>query len=39
LTNGENYVEIEVNENTSKVDIIYSIESNNNDIIVITQNG
>jgi hypothetical protein len=34
-----NYVEIEVNENTSKVDLFYSIISNNNDIIVITQNG
>jgi hypothetical protein len=37
ITNAIDYVEIDINENTSKVERIFSIESNNNDIIVITQ--
>ena len=35
----DSYVEVETKANTSKVDLFYSIISNNNDIIVITQNG
>ena len=35
----DSYVEIETKANTTGVDLFYSIISNNNDIIVITQNG
>jgi hypothetical protein len=35
----DSYVEIETKENFTGVDLFYSIISNNNDIIVITQNG
>jgi hypothetical protein len=37
ITNADDYVEIDTKANTSGVAKIYSIESNNNDIIVITQ--
>jgi len=39
ITNGDNYVEVSVKANTSGVLKIYSIESNNNDVIVINQNA
>jgi hypothetical protein len=37
ITNAADYVEVEIRGNFSGVEKIYSIESNNNDIIVITQ--
>jgi hypothetical protein len=37
ITNGADYVEVDTKQNYSGVEKIYSIESNNNDIIVITQ--
>jgi hypothetical protein len=39
ITNGDNYVEVDIKSNTSGVEKIYSIESNNNDVIVITQDA
>ena len=39
ITNGADYVEVSIKANTTGVEKIYSIESNNNDIIVITQNA
>lgn len=39
INNFNNYVEIETKSNTSGVDKIYSITNENNDLIVITQNG
>ena len=39
ITNGVDYVEIDINENTSKVQRIFSIQSNLGDLIVITQEG
>lgn len=39
ITDGENYVEIDIKANTSGVEKLYSIQSNNNDIIVITQDA
>lgn len=39
INNFDNYVEVQIKANTSGVDQIYSIISNRNDIIVITQNG
>ena len=39
ITDGENYVEIQTKQNYTGTQLIYSIESNNNDIIVITQEG
>jgi hypothetical protein len=39
ITNGDNYVEVSIKANTSGVLKIYSIESNNNDVIVITQDA
>ena len=35
----DSYVEVETKANTTGVDLFYSIISNKNDIIVITQNG
>ena len=39
ITDGENYVEIQTKQNYTGTQLIYSIESNNNDIIVITQDA
>jgi len=39
IRNGADYVEVDIKSNTSGVEKIYSIESNNNDIIVITQDA
>jgi hypothetical protein len=39
ITNGADYVEVDIKSNTSGVEKIYSIESNNNDVIVITQDA
>jgi hypothetical protein len=39
ITNGADYVEVDIKANTSGVEKIYSIESNNNDLIVITQDA
>lgn len=39
ITDGANYVEIDIKANTSGVEKLYSIQSNNNDIIVITQDA
>jgi hypothetical protein len=39
ITNGADYVEVSIKANTTGVEKTYSIESNNNDIIVITQNA
>jgi hypothetical protein len=39
ITNSDNYVEVSIKANTSGVEKIYSIESNNNDVIVITQDA
>lgn len=39
ITDGANYVEIDIKSNTSGVEKLYSIQSNNNDIIVITQDA
>jgi hypothetical protein len=39
ITNGADYVEVDTKQNYSGVEKIYSIESNNNDVIEITQNG
>jgi hypothetical protein len=39
INNFDSYVEVETKANTTGVDLFYSIISNNNDIIVITQNG
>jgi hypothetical protein len=39
ITNATDYVEIDIAENTTATELIYSIESNNNDIIVITQDA
>jgi len=39
ITDGAEYVEIDIKANVSGVQKIYSIQSNNNDIIVITQDA
>ena len=39
IRNGADYVEVDIKSNTSGVEKIYSIESNNNDIIVIIQDA
>ena len=39
ITNGDNYVEVSIKNNTTGVQKIYSIESNNNDVIVINQDA
>lgn len=39
ITNGVNYVEVSIKNNTTGVQKIYSIESNNNDVIVINQDA
>lgn len=39
ITNADSYVEVDIKANVSGVQKIYSIESNNNDIIVITQDA
>ena len=39
ITNGVDYVEVDINENTTKGTLYFSIESNLGDIIVITQEG
>ena len=39
ITNADTYVEVSIKANTSGVEKIYSIESNNNDLIVITQDA
>lgn len=39
ITNAADYVEIDINDNSSKAERIFSIESNLGDIIVITQEG
>lgn len=39
INNFNTYVEVEIKANTTGVDQVYSIISNKNDIIVITQNG
>jgi hypothetical protein len=39
ITNGDTYVQVTTKANTTGVAKIYSIESNNNDIIVINQNA
>lgn len=39
ITNGVDYVEVSIKNNTTGVQKIYSIESNNNDVIVITQDA
>jgi hypothetical protein len=39
ITNRLDYVELDINENISGKELIYSVQSNNNDIIVIKQNA
>ncbi len=39
ITNAADYVEVDIKANTSGVEKLYSIESNNNDIIVIKQDA
>jgi len=39
ITNGANYVEVSIKNNTTGALKIYSIESNNNDAIVINQDA
>jgi hypothetical protein len=39
ITNGANYVEVSIKNNTTGALKIYSIESNNNDVIVINQDA
>ena len=39
ITNGADYVEVDTKANTSGAEKIYSIESDNNDLIVIKQNA
>lgn len=39
ITNGVDYVEVSIKNNTTGVQKIYSIESNNNDVIVINQDA
>jgi hypothetical protein len=39
ITDGDNYVELDLKSNTSGAEKIYSIQSNNNDLIVITQDA
>lgn len=39
ITNGADYVQVDTKANTSGVQKIYSIQSNNNDLIVITQDA
>lgn len=39
ITNAADYIEVDIKANTSGVEKIYSIESNNNDLIVITQDA
>ena len=39
ITNAADYVEVDINENTSKVQRIFSVQSNLGDIIVIRQAG
>jgi hypothetical protein len=39
IINADNYVEINIAANTTATELIYSIQSNNNDLIVITQDA
>jgi len=39
ITNGADYVEVSIKANTTGVEKVYSIGSNNNDVIEITQNA
>jgi hypothetical protein len=39
IENFDTYVEIEVKENYTGIEKIYSLTNENNDLIVITQNG